>query len=404
MKLTIIGPNDPALGVLQAALAARPDLNAELAIIPWPRYRDELMATLTADVAPNQAVFVPGHIWLPELVEAGYLAALDELITAASAGSAQAVSPPILAAYDPDDILPAIADECRYQGKQYQLPFFYDGHILFYRTDLIQLDRSGGVPVVSTRDLVELATAVHNPPTVYGLALKADGSEIFTDWLPYLWEAGGRIFDENGRPDIDNPANIEALELYCRLRRLCPPQTYAYGNGEIADCLRRGEAALVANWGGQTAPIWLDEGNEWREKYGTAVFPTPWNATWGIAIPQNQPEVSRQNVVSELVQLLGSEQDKEITRIAGSPVRKSSYAPAELEKYPWLAAQLEMLNRARPLPPHPELGQFLSDLYGAVHQAFTGQLSPTEALRSVQKKVTGDKDNSTTKPLDYKTI
>ncbi|HID50754.1 MAG TPA: extracellular solute-binding protein, partial [Anaerolineae bacterium] len=189
MKLNIIGPNDPALDVLQAALA-QSDLNAELTIIPWPRYRDELMATLRADAAPNQAVFIPGHIWLPELADAGLLAEIDPLLTT--------VSPAILAAYNLDDVIPTVAEECRYQGKQYQLPFFSDGHILFYRSDLIELDDSRGVPVVSTRDVAELAASVHNPPRVYGLALKANVSEVFTDWLPYLWEAGGTIFDEDG--------------------------------------------------------------------------------------------------------------------------------------------------------------------------------------------------------------
>ena len=389
MTLKIIGPNDPALDVLQAALAERPDLDAELMIVAWPEYREALMATLEADVAPNQAVFIPGHIWLPELAAAGYLAELDGLLTAVSTGSAHA---DLLSAYNPDDIVPAIADECRYEGKQYQLPFFSDGHILFYRADLIELDESDGVPVVSTRKLMELAQtastgsahAVHNPPHVYGLALKADASEIFTDFLPYLWEAGGRIFDENGRPDLDNAINIEALELYCSLRALCSPQTAVYGNGEIADVLRKGEAALVANWGGQTAPIMLDE--EWSGAYKTAVFPIPWNATWGIAIPQNQPEASQQNAIAALMQLLGAEQDKQITRMAGSPVRQSSYAPAELQKYPWLAAQLEMLNRAKPLPARPELGSFLGLLYEAVHQAFVGELSPMAALAGVQVK------------------
>ena len=381
MTLKIIGPNDPALDVLQAALAERPDLDAELVIVAWPEYRAALMATLEADVAPNQAVFIPGHIWLPELAAAGYLAELDGLLTATSTNSAHT---DLLSAYNPDDIVPAIADECRYEGRQYQLPFFSDGHILFYRPDLIELDEGDGVPVVSTRALMELATAVHNPPHVYGLALKADASEIFTDFLPYLWEAGGRIFDENGRPDIDNAINIEALALYCSLRELCPPQTVVYGNGEIADVLRKGEAALVANWGGQTAPIMLDE--EWSGAYKTAVFPTPWNATWGIAIPQNQSEASQQNAIAALMQLLGPEQDKQITRMAGSPVRQSSYVPAELQKYPWLAAQLEMLNRAKPLPARPELGSFLGVLYEAVHQAFMGELSSMEALAGVQVK------------------
>ncbi len=374
--LNIIGPNDPALDVLAAALDARPYLDAALTIIPWPEYRERLMAVLTADTAPSQAVFVPGHIWLPEFAAAGYLAEIAPLMQAASSD--------LLTKYDPDDIVASVADECRYEGKQYQLPFFSDGHIIFYRADLIELDDNDGVPVISTQDIFSLATAVHNPPHVYGLALKADGSEIFTDWLPYLWEAGGRIFDENGRPDLDNPINIEALELYCSLRDLCPPETAVYGNGEIAEVLRKGEAAIVANWGGQSAPIVLGDGE--GRGYKTAVFPIPWNAVWGIAIPQNQPDAVQQHTISVLMQLLGTEQDKQITRIAGSPVRQSSYAPSEMAKFSWLAAQREMLERAKLLPARPELGNFLGLLYEAVHQAFTGELSAAEALADVQAK------------------
>ncbi len=374
--LNIIGPNDPALDVLAAALDARPYLDAELTIIPWPEYREQLMAVLTADTAPSQAVFVPGHIWLPEFAAAGYLAEIAPLM--------QTAPPDLLTKYDPDDIVASVADECQYEGKQYQLPFFSDGHIIFYRADLIELDESDGVPVISTQDIFSLATAVHNPPHVYGLALKADGSEIFTDWLPYLWEAGGRIFDENGRPDLDNPINIEALELYCSLRALCPPETAVYGNGEIAEVLRKGEAAIAANWGGQSAPIVLGDGE--GRGYKTAVFPVPWNAVWGIAIPQNQPDAVQQHTISVLMQLLGTEQDKQITRIAGSPVRQSSYAPSEMAKFSWLAAQREMLGRAKLLPARPELGNFLGLLYRAVHQAFTGELSAAEALADVQAK------------------
>lgn len=378
MTLKIIGPNDPALDVLEAALALRPELDTVLEIIPWAEYRDALMVTLQADVAPNQALFVPGHIWLPELADAGYLAEIEPLLAAAPAD--------VLAAYEPDDIVPSIATESKYQGKQYQLPFFSDGHILFYRADLIQLDESKGIPVVSTKDLAEMAAAVHNPPKVYGLALKADASEIFTDWLPYLWEAGGWIFDEGGNPDVANETNITALEAYCDLRQYCPPETHAYGNGEIADTVRKGKAALVANWGGQTAPLQLNADGQNQAEYKSAAFPVPWNATWGIAIPGNQPESAQQEALTKLLQLLNKEQDKEITRVAGSPVRQSSYSDAELVKYPWLAAQREMLERAKPLPARPELGVFLGALYGAVHDAFTGKSTPAEALQKVQKE------------------
>ena len=38
MKLKIIDPNDPALDVLEAALARNPALDAVLEIIPWSVY------------------------------------------------------------------------------------------------------------------------------------------------------------------------------------------------------------------------------------------------------------------------------------------------------------------------------------------------------------------------------
>lgn len=378
MTIRIIGPNDPALDVLQDSLASQPELDAELEIIPWPEYRDRLLATLGADTAPDQAVFVPGHIWLPEFAAGGMVAALDDLF--------DDVASAVKSNYNFDDIISGVVAESMYANKQYLLPFFSDGHILYYRSDLVQLDTSAGVPVVSTKDVAELARSAHNPPQVYGLALKADGSEIFTDFLPYLWEAGGAIFDEAGQPVIDSDINVDALELYCSLRDLCPPQTDSYGNGEIADALRKGEAALIATWGGQSGPIFVDENNPWREVYKAAAFPNPWNATWGVAIPSNQDRGTQVAAVELMLSLFNPATDAALIEAAGSPVRKSSYTEAALKQYSWLAAQREMLDSAILLPTKPELGLFLGDLYGAVHQAFTGKVTPREALKEVQAK------------------
>jgi len=372
-KLLIIGPNDPALDALDAALRARPELNAELRIIPWPQYRDTLMEGLTAEESPWQAAFVPGHIWLPELAARNLLAPLSAL--------ADAVPEDVRRGYNAAEIVPSVAAECRYDGQDYLLPLFTDGHILFYLEKCFDFPAEG-VPVVSTRDVAALAQKAHHPPKHYGLALKADASEIFTDWLPYLWEAGGYIFDEAGQPDIANPVNIDALAYYCSLASLCPPDTAHYGNAEIADVLCKGEAALVATWGGQAAPLFLE--NETPIPYRAAVFPTPWNATWGVGVPANQPAARQQQALSALMQAMGPETDQAVIRTAGSPVRESTYTPEALQRYPWLAAQREMLQRAKPLPADPRLGLFLGDLYAYVHQAFTGQMTPAAALQAVQ--------------------
>lgn len=373
--LHIIGPNDPALDALDEALARRPELNAQLHIIPWPEYRDALMAGLTAEVSPWQAAFIPGHIWLPELAHRGLLAPLTPI--------AAALPEEIRGSYDAGDIIPSVAQECRYQDEDYLLPLFTDGHILFYLDSCFEFEEE--VPVISTRDLLDLACKAHHPPKHAGIALKADASEIFTDWLPYLWEAGGCIFDESGQPDLTHPANLTALETYLALRAYAPPQTHRFGNAEIADVIRRGEAALVATWGGQAAPLFLDADLS-LPPYRAAIFPTPWNATWGVGIPANQPHGVQREILAALMQAMGPDTDAAVIRTAGSPVRERSYTPDAMARYPWLAAQRAMLDRARPLPADPRLGRFLGDLYAFVHRAFVGEMSPRQALEAVQER------------------
>ena len=377
--LNILGPNDPALNALQQMLTAHPEWNTTLTIIPWAEYRDTLMAALTAETAPYQAVAVPGHLWVPELADAGYLTAIDSL--------ADGVAAEVLAAYQPDDILPSVAHECRFAGQQWMIPLFSDGHIVFYRKDLVDIPAGDGVPLVSPTEMRALAQKAHHPPEIFGLALKAHPSEIFLDWLPYLWAFGGEILDAAGEPAFAGDAGVSALEYYCSLREFCSPQTHTFGNDEIAAVIKRGEAAIVTTWGGQAAAIVRAEDNRFAEKYDYATFPRPWNATWGIAIPQNQPLSVRQNMLTVLLRATGGEQDRLVTEIAGSPVRKSSYVPDALARYPWLSAQLEMLHRTDTLPIAPQTGAYLGDLYQAVYAAFTGEMSPAEALQKAADAV-----------------
>ncbi len=376
-QLVIIGPNDPALNVLAAALDEHPELDATLRIIPWAQYRDALMAGLLSAESPWQAAFVPGHIWLPELAEKGLMTSLDSLMAE--------VPGEVRRAYDPEDIVPAVERECQYQGQRYLLPLFTDGHILFYRKDVFDFEDEGPVPVISTKAIAAMARKGHQPPQRYGLALKADASEIFTDWLPYLWDSGGRIFNTEGQPDLDCTANVEALAYYCALRAFCPPDTWRYGNAEIAEALRRGEASLIATWGGQVAPIFLQDPTL-ADAYGAAVFSTPWNATWGVGIPENQPQELKMRTMMTLMQVMGPSIDEAVVIAAGSPVRAQTYSSAALARYPWLAAQRLMLERAKLLPADPRLGLFLGDLYTLVHKAFIGEMSPKAALEAAQRR------------------
>jgi multiple sugar transport system substrate-binding protein len=378
MAIRILGPDDPALKALELHLEDNPKLDVTLEIIPWAAYRDTLMEVLQSGEADFQAVCVPGHIWLPELAAAGYLAPFEKL----------EISKYAALSYQAEDLMPKVAAESIYEGQRYLLPLFTDGHLLFYRSDLIEI--GGGdttLPTVHPMKLREMAEKAFTKNVHFGLALKAHPSEIFLDWLPFLWDAGGTLLDENGQAAFAGQEGVSALETYCQLKEFCPADTHNYGNAEIAEALKTGRVAMATSWGGQAADILLSLDNPYRDRIKVAIFPKPWDATWGITIPENQPQDIKNLTINTLMRTISSDLDSRVIKIAGSPVRKSSYQQNDVKLYRWLPAQYEMLNRAGMLPSDPRVGSILGFLYEAVYDAFVGSKTPSLALKFAAEQV-----------------
>ncbi len=373
MKYTILGPDDPALAVLKAQLQNHPEWNTELKIVPWAEYQPLMEKSLDEAVSSYQAVCVPGHIWLPGLVSNNKLTAFENLVPS--------MDQELINAYNADDIMPRVADECKFEGKTYLLPLFTDGHLLFYRKDLLSMPtQAGEIPVINPLTLPKFLEENKNASPPYSLALKAHPSEILLDWLPYLWAAGGDLWDsENHKPLFTSKEAVDALSFYVNLRKYCPDDTHTYGNEEISHLLKTGKVIAASSWGGQAALI-LNEDNPYRGLYGVAVFEQPWNTSWGISIPDNQDTNTKLDLLSILYRAASPEQDRQVTWIAGSPVRKSSYTNDEMQNFSWLKAQKQMLDTCRVLPSDPLFSPYIGVLYNAVSLAFTGELSPSEAL------------------------
>ena len=379
MKIQIIGPADPALAAVREGIAAHPEWNLDLKLYPWAEYRDVLLDALGAEAATYQVVFVPGHVWIPELAAAGLISGLEELIEELPGARWQE--------YGWEDIIPSIQRDSSYQDQRYMIPYFNDAHILFFREDLIDLGQGAPLPEQDPLGLLDLAARAHNPPEVYGIALKSHPSEILFDWLPYLYAAGGKIAGPDLQPLFYSDPGVQALEVYCQLREYAPPETHLYGNEEIAAVLRSGGAALVTTWGGQAAPIFLDEGNPFRDRYRGAVFPSPCGGTWGFALPANQSREDQLRSLERVLQLNNPAMDRAVLTAAGSPIRASTYTADALKDYSWLPAQHEILNRLVFLPFDPRISLYLGPLTEALSAAFQGDQSPRSALREAQSRI-----------------
>jgi len=379
MTLKIIGPDDPALAAARKNIAEHPQWNLELTVYPWADYRDVMMESLNADITPNQAVFVPGHVWIPELAAAGLITELDPLFSELPEAARRD--------YHWENVITAVKKESQYLDRQYMIPYFNDAQILFYREDLVRLQKSIDPPEISPLDLVDLARKAHQPPDIYGIALKAHPSEIFFDWLPYLLAAGGQIADSDLLPTFRSEAGIQALSAYLQLREYAPPQTGSFGNEEIAAVIKNGRAAFVTTWGGQASPIFLDERNLFREKYQPAIFPFPCGGTWGIALPSNQSGEILLKTLQVLLSLNSPEADKDVLLAAGSPIREDSYTQSAYQKYSWLRAQRKVYDRVSFLPFDPRIRVFLGPLTENLVSAFKGKISPEGALETAHNQI-----------------
>jgi len=99
--MKILGPNDPALAALQKSIDLHPGLDIQLEIIPWEDYRRKLEESLGK--YQFDAVFIPGHIWMPQLVVDGLIQPLDPFFSASPKE--------LISQYDPNGIFASIQKE-----------------------------------------------------------------------------------------------------------------------------------------------------------------------------------------------------------------------------------------------------------------------------------------------------
>lgn len=378
MTLKILGPNDPALDALKVSIERHPEIDAELVIIPWEDYRGALDKTL--ENYEYDAVCIPGHIWMPQLVEDGLIQTMEALFNNANSD--------VRSNYEKHDIYPLIQSECEYRsvsGKygQYMLPLFTDGHIVFYRSDIIE-----ELPeTVTPNEIDKILQNIDLPVSgTKPFALKAHQSEVFLDFLPYFWAFGAELIDEQGNMVFASEKAVKALEYYVGLQKFCPVDTANFGNGEIVDAITTGKVAMVVSWGGQAAAIFkaFEDGSDAKIK--TASFGNAWNATWGVSLPANIPAERKQEIFTALLNLMGKDCDALVTEIAGSPVRVGSYTQKTRAQYPWLLSQRILLETCKNLPVDPNFGKYLGGLYEEVHNAVTGKKSARKALQDALNK------------------
>ena len=206
--------------------------------------------------------------------------------------------------YDVDDLLPKIREAVSDKGQLYAAPFYGEGSMLMYRTDLLQ--KAGlTMPEQPSWDFVVDAARkmTDKQAGVYGICLrgKAGWGENMA-LLGGMGNAfGARWFDEQWKPQFDQPEWKAALQTYVDvMKEAGPPGASSNGFNENLALFNAGKCAMWVDATVAASFISNPKESKVADKVGFAAAPdtgkgktTGWLWAWNLAIPTSSKKADK---------------------------------------------------------------------------------------------------------------
>jgi len=377
-----------------------PDIDLE-----WVTLEENVLRQkVTTDIATKGGqydVLTIGTYEVPIWAKQGWLLPLDNLG----------------ADYDADDLLPAIRSGLTADGKLYAAPFYGESSMVMYRKDLFE---AAGLkmPDAPTWDFIaEAAKKITNKDKeIYGICLrgKAGWGENMAFLTAMSNSFGARWFDEQWKPQFDQPEWKDTLNFYVNLMKEAgPPGASSNGFNENLALFQTGKCGMWIDATVAASFVSNPKESTVADKVGFALAPDKglgkrgnWLWAWNLAIPAGSQKVEAAEkfvawATSKDYTNLVAEKEGWLNAPPGT--RTSLYANADYQKAaPFAKMTLDSINAADPtkptVKPVPYVGvQFVAipEFQGigtAVGQQFSaalaGQVSVDQALQSAQQLTT----------------
>jgi sorbitol/mannitol transport system substrate-binding protein len=268
------------------------------------------------------------------------------------------------AAYDVDDLLPAIRSGLSSGGKLYAAPFYGESSMLMYRKDLAD---KAGVKFADrpTWDQVRDAAAKMNDPKagVYGICLRGkpgwgDNMAFFTTMVNAF---GGQWFDMSWKPQLESKPWHDAATFYVDLlRKYGPPGSSANSFNEILALYNEGKCGMWVDATIAASFITDPKQSKVADKVAFAQAPSQatakganWLWAWALAVPAStKNSAAAQKFVNwatskAYIQLVAQQEG---WAHVPTGTRKSTYANADFQKAAvFAAAEKAAIDSANPL-------------------------------------------------------
>ena len=295
-------------------------------------------------------------------------------------------------AYDPEDLITGYVQNIGVAGGKkgylpgptgalYGIPFGSETSVLGYRKDIFE---KHNLKVPETYDeLLDLACKIPQlEPGMAGLTSRgASGHQTSHAFLLHLAPLGGRFYDDNWNPTVNNEAGVQAGEALKTILECGPEGGTSFGYAEMKNAFLQGKAAMFLDSTSVAGEVDNPEKSKIVGKVGWAMHPK------GVAIPKN---AQNKEAAFLLMQWLTSKRvDKMIALAGGNPSRFSTHADPEVNAArPYMKTFGEALKYADPdwRPIIPTWGEVNKELGTILNKAMTGDMTVKEALDEVAKR------------------
>jgi sorbitol/mannitol transport system substrate-binding protein len=250
------------------------------------------------------------------------------------------------AAYDMDDLLPAIRNGLSVDGKLYAAPFYGESSMLMYRKDLADKAGIRFAERPTWNEVRDAAAKMHDPKNgVYGICLR--GKPGWGDNMAFLSTMansfGAQWFDMAWKPQLETKPWKETVTMYVDLlKNYGPPGSAANSFNEILALFNEGKCGMWVDATIAASFISDPKQSKVADKVAFAQGPyavtqkgANWLWAWSLAIPAGTKNVAAaQKFINwatskEYVQLVAREKG---WAAVPTGTRKSTYASPEFLK------------------------------------------------------------------------
>ncbi len=280
-------------------------------------------------------------------------------------------------------------------GSLFGIPYGSETSILGYRKDIF--DKHGLKVPETYNEMLEIACKIPQlEPGMGGVASRAaSGHHASHAFLLHLAPLGGRVFDDQWNPIVNNEAGVKAAQALKTIVDCGPEGAKNFGFGEALGSFLNGDTAMFLDTTVVAGQINNPSKSQVVGKVGWALHPMgtrrgSQTGGFGIGIPAN---AENKEAAFLLMQWLTSKKGDQLVALAGgNPSRFSTHAdPAVNEKFPHMATFGEALKHADPdwRPIIPVWGKINADLGTTLSKVLTEDLDIKEALDGVAERTKG---------------